>query len=61
MKHLFIIFTILLSFSCKESKENTVIEKVTNNKIEPNFDSIKISSLPFGNKILIDNFKKIFE
>jgi hypothetical protein len=65
MKYLLIIITAFISLSCKEKGQEIInIEtkvdtiKKKNNELTYNFDTIKISSLPFGNKMLIDNFKK---
>lgn len=68
MKNILILIIIFFSFSCKEKKENNQpkeVDKVLKDKSNKNlsaslnFDTIKITALPFGNKMLIDNFKKI--
>ncbi|WP_313377324.1 hypothetical protein [Chishuiella sp.] len=68
MKNILILIIVFLSLSCKEKKEKNqpkeadkVLKEESNKNLSTslNFDTIKMAALPFGNKMLIDNFKKI--
>lgn len=68
MNNILILIIIFFSFSCKEKKENNqpkeadkVLKEESNKNLSTNlnFDTIKISTLPLGNKMVIDYFKNI--